>query len=162
MNNPVNSNIYAFDAASVLVKYPHFVHGDANCTILVVSKQKLDEAARDAIYKSVDRLGFGADACAWVQLRFEDASCEQMSLSVDELLDLIEGLDPVSIITTDAASASALAEAYKAYGASIEMDATNRVNGRTVIVFSDFEGMLNDKDSKQRAWSLLKKLVPAR
>ena len=156
VNNPVNSNIYAFDAASVLEKYPHFVHGDANCTILVVSKQKLGETARDAICKSVDRLGFGVDACAWVVLSSSEADGK---LSSDDLLEMIEGIDPVSIVACDAASLDSVG---RAYGLELEADAVDRARGRSVIAFNDFERMLNDKDSKQRAWSLLKKLIPAR
>lgn len=73
MNNSVNSNIYAFDAARVLEKYSGFAEGDANRVIVVVSERALNSTAVDAIRKSVDKIGFGADACAWLSLVGEDA-----------------------------------------------------------------------------------------
>ena len=68
MNNSVNSNIYAFDAARVLEKYSDFAQGDANRVVVVVSERALSSTAVDAICKSVDKIGFGADACAWLNL----------------------------------------------------------------------------------------------
>ena len=54
MNNSVNSNIYAFDAARVLEKYSDFAQGDANRVVVVVSERALYSTAVDAIRKSVD------------------------------------------------------------------------------------------------------------
>ena len=68
VNNSVNSNIYAFDAARVLEKYSDFAQGDANRVVVVVSERALNSTAVDAIRKSVDKIGFGADACAWLNL----------------------------------------------------------------------------------------------
>lgn len=151
MNNPVNSNIYAFAAVRVLEKYSKFAQGDANCTIVVTSASPLGDAAVSAIKKSVDRLGFGADACAWIRLQAEEGEV----LAPDELLEFLEGVDPISVIAADAESAHAVASAYEL---AFECDAPNRANGRTVVAFNDFSSMLNDKDSKQTAWNLLKKL----
>lgn len=150
VNNSVNSNIYAFDAARVLQEYLSFVRGDINCTVIVISEHALSDAAVDAIRKSVDKLGFGSDACAWVSL-----DAESHALSSDDVLEMVEGIDPISIVAADSVSAAALSIAY---GSDVSTDAANRTNGRTVVAFRDFEKMLDDKDSKQVAWSLLKRL----
>lgn len=208
VNNSVNSNIYAYDAVRVYEKYADFTQGDANCTIAVVSESGLGDAAVDALRKSVERLGYGLDACAWARLRLDDGR----ELDADALCEFIEGADPISIVACDVASAESIARAYADYGDrsgaegarggvlgagalgtsaagksaggaggagasggsgqsalqiqdgqsdarfKVACDALNRVNGRSVVAFRDFESMLNDKDSKQVAWSLLKKL----
>lgn len=170
VNNSVNSNIYAFDAARVLEKYSDFAQGDANRVVVVVSERALNSAAVDAIRKSVDKIGFGADACAWLNLVSErsriDAEGDGPSgqdvvgrgcLTSDDVYDFIEGIDPICVVVADASSAKAVAQSY---GEEVDCDAVNRVNGRTVVAFRNFEGMLDDEDSKQRAWRLLKRLYP--
>ena len=218
VNNSVNSNIYAYDAVRVYEKYADFTQGDANCTVVVVSEFGLGDAAVDALRKSVERLGYGLDAGAWVRLHLDDGR----ELDADALCEFIEGADPISIVACDVASAGSIARAYADYGDrtgaegarggvlgagalgtsaagksataadgvgvgdssaggagasggsgqsalqiqdgqsgvrfKVACDALNRVNGRSVVAFRDFESMLNDKDSKQVAWSLLKKL----
>lgn len=170
VNNSVNSNIYAFDAARVLEKYSGFAEGDANRVIVVVSERALNSTAVDAIRKSVDKIGFGADACAWLSLVGEDAEIgaergEQVGQNSDgadrltpgDVYDFVEGMDPICMVVADAPSAKVVAQAY---GEDVGCDAVNRVNGRTVVAFRNFESMLDDEDSKQRAWRLLKRLHP--
>ena len=169
VNNSVNSNIYAFDAARVLEKYSDFAQGDAN-RVVVVSERALNSAAVDAIRKSVDKIGFGADACAWLNLVSERSRIDVEGdgpsgqdvvgwgcLTSDDVYDFIEGIDPICVVVADASSAKAVAQSY---GEEVDCDAVNRVNGRTVVAFRNFEGMLDDEDSKQRAWRLLKRLHP--
>lgn len=145
-----NGNIYEFNAASVLALYAPFVDGDPDDLLAVVSSQPAEGAARSAIEASADKLGFGRDRVAWVRL-----ACEGAALGASELDGLVEGIDPVAVIAADGGAASALS---RAFAAPLVLDAVNRARCRTIVAFNDFAAMLNDPDSKQRAWHLLKQL----
>ena len=96
--------------------------------------------------KSAERLGFGLQAIAW---------CNVSGLTAEEVLDVVEGMDPIAIICLDEAATSIVS---KAYDCSIEKDAATSVRGRRTVAFRSFASLLGNADDKQRAWALLKKL----
>ena len=72
-----------------------------------------------------------------------------------DLFTLVEGIDPLAIVATDAAAAARLARAYRQ---NIPVDEACRIFCRNGVAFRDLEGMLETPEGKQRAWALFKKL----
>lgn len=150
MNTDRNSNIYAFNAASMLKVYRSFATGTPNSVLAVVSQKDLSAQAISALTNSAKRLGFGSDVL-WVQCETDcGASLEALDLRM-----LLIGCDPLALVATDDVSAHLLAEALES---PCEPGQVNQLLGRTAVAFDDFEGMLLDGERKQMAWSLLKKL----
>lgn len=151
------SNPYEFNARSVLALYGQFVEGDVDSTLAVISARTLSDAARSALSATAERLGYGAGACSWITLggEGEEATEPDDALGAADLRTLIEGLDPVAIITVDAAASSALSDAYDT---SLKLDSLNRVFCRNVAAISDFEAALTDTDYKRKVWAVLKRL----
>lgn len=160
-------NPYEINALGVLQLYGQFIDGDADCTLAIVSSQPLSSRARTAIEASAERLGHRAEACAWVNLSGEGnagkapsgepiaAQGSEPALGAQDLLTLLEGLDPTAVIATDAAAVSLISSAYET---TMKMDAANRAACRTVVALADFEAALDDTDAKQKAWHALKKI----
>lgn len=164
-------NPYEINALGVLQLYGQFVDGDADSTLAIVSSQRLSARARAAIEASAERLGHRAEACAWVNLsgegEAEGANSEapdaqvprealpEPALGAQDLLTLLEGLDPSAIIATDAPAVSLVSSAYET---PMKMDAANRARCRTVVALADFEAAIDDSEAKQRAWRALKKI----
>lgn len=165
-----NDNIYEFNALNVLDMYADFVEGTPECMVGVCASEPLSGEARKALTASCDKLELGA--CAWVHVNAASSAGVTTSSAADtadptintaatsslppaDLFKLIEGLDPLVLIAADEAAAHALGEAY---GCAILLDKRNRVFGRTCVAFRNFENMLADPDTKQRAWALLKQL----
>lgn len=143
--------VYGHAARSVLAKYAAFAEGSANCSLLVLSTGPLEADARTAICASAERLGYGKGGCAWAWTG--DAATER--LAGTDLVTLVEGLDPVGVIATDARALAALAEAY---GEEATPNSIARMNGRWMVGLNGFEEMLRDSDAKQLAWRLMKRL----
>lgn len=156
MNDSANCSIYEFNACSVLDLYEAFIEGSPQNLIAVISAHPLTAVARDALSKSAIHLGFGPRACAWIALTGREDAPATSPLDAANLRILIEGIDPLGLIVTDTDAIEALANAY---GCSILADTASRIACRNLIAFKGFEDMLNEEGSKQRAWSLLKRLT---
>lgn len=150
MTFSAKSNIYEVNARSTLAVYGDFINGTGAEVVLVLGTQHASNAATSAIASSMKALGYGERCCAFVVLEAGD-----MSLGANDLMSIVEGLDPLTIIVRDEAAASLLGRAYQCDPA---LDAEGRIMGRKVIAFRNFEGMLGDSNRKQKAWALLKKL----
>ena len=64
-------------------------------------------------------------------------------------------MDPLIVVAADAEAARALGAAYRQ---EVPLDGACRLFGRDAVAFKSFEHMLDDAQSKQAAWALLKKL----
>lgn len=80
---------------------------------------------------------------------------ENAVLDAKSLFRIVEGIDPLCVVATDAAATSALSNAYRQ---QMPPEAHCRLLGRDAVAFCLFEDMLKESDSKQKAWALLKKL----
>lgn len=152
MNNCQDSNIYTFNAASVLEAYSAYVEGNPNCTLAAIGTCVSDGQVRNAIQKSAERLGYGLESCAWIDV----GSAQSHTLDSGDVLRIVEGIDPVALIAVDAEGARLLCAAY---GADAEADGFMRLNGRPVASFADMPGILQSEEGKQKAWRLLKALA---
>lgn len=161
MKISASSNIYEVTTENVLDAYEPFVefgtqgpHGAerkiGRLLAMTLSSERLSAAAREAVEKSLQALGYGAGCCAFATIAAEGAE-----LGGPELLSLTEGLDPLLLIICDTRCAEALA---KAYHAKVEPGSAGRLLGRPHVAFADFESLMETPEGKQKAWALLKRL----
>lgn len=157
MISSAKSNMYEVNAASTLAVYCDFVQGTGREVALAISLRTLSPAARNALVKSLAALGYGREACAWVSLSSEsdEENVTEPQLGAYDLMSIVEGLDPLAIVTADERSCALLGHAYRHDPPS---DSSTRIMGRPCVCFRDLEAMLKSEDGKQRAWALLKKL----
>lgn len=177
MKFSANCNIYEFNACSALDDYAEFAAGGPECHVCVVSERALGAAARDALCKSAERVGYAAQNVAWVQLAAAavaagaderagvggDASdtfdttttTASVRLEPDQLFDLVEALDPFAVVVTDAGALQAFCQGYRC---SIGAGRLARVLGRNVAVLDNFEQQLQSPEGKQAAWAVLRQL----
>ncbi|MEC4175023.1 hypothetical protein VIN30_00980 [Adlercreutzia sp. R7] len=135
---------------SVLTLYGANVTGAPTSALLVISQTALSETALSALEKSAASLEFGAAPLALLI-----AESPEGSVGAEDVRTIVEGLDPVALVTADAFAAELLSAAYRV---PVTLDAPNRLLGRTAVIFEDFEALMETPETKQRAWALLKKL----
>ena len=157
VNKLPQSNIYSASAEDIGALFRDYLEGDTPCAVLAVSERPLDEAARNAIARSLESFGYGAGACSYATLLPADDTVEggDIPLDAQALFLLVEGLDPICLICADGVSAACLGEAYRT---KCEPDSSNRLMGRTVVAFRNLSALLTTESGKQRAWHLLKTL----
>lgn len=144
--------MYEVTLAETWELFALYLSGAASGCVCVVSARPLDDAARGALENSAAALGYGR-GCTYAVLRGEDG--EGAALDSQALFLLVEGLDPLVVIAADGESAAALAAAYRQ---EVALDAASHLFGRPAVAFVSFATMLEDAQSKQAAWALLKKL----
>ena len=140
------SNIYEANGSLVWDLYADYVSGSHSTLACAIGSREASEAARHALESSMAALGYGG-ALAFVTLDVDD-----IPLGDVDLFTLVEGIDPLAIVATDAAAAARLARAYRQ---NIE---ACRIFCRNGVAFRDLDGMLETPEGKQRAWALFKKL----
>ncbi|WP_204217343.1 hypothetical protein [Gordonibacter sp. An230] len=124
-----------------------YLDGSRSALVCAVSESSLSARARSALESSLEALGYGRESCAYATL---DAEIDSAALFL-----LLEGIDPLCLIATDETAARALGKTYRCH---VEPMMASRAFGRTVVAFRNFDTMLDDAQSKQTAWALLKKL----
>lgn len=135
---------------SVLTLYGSNVTGTPLSALMVVSETPVGEAALEALEKSAASLDFGSAPLALLVAESPDGK-----LGAEDVRTIVEGLDPVALIATDAFAAELLSAAYRT---PLTLDAPNRLLGRTALIFEDFEALMETPETKQKAWALLKQL----
>lgn len=159
-----------YDAIPYMTWEKHHAHlaGNRDGTFGVISANPLNAEANHALLNSARKLGYGKNPCFFCSLRIangqiapadnaESEAAEACSvLSPSDLFEIIEGLDPISLVAADSEAVRALSEAYRTEVAPL---ARSRVLGRTTVAFRSFEAMLTASQDKQIAWALLKRLV---
>ena len=154
MNNSANSNIYSFANDAAWERFEAHLSGNRSGFVCVISNSPLSANARTALEASMERLGYGAAACTFITL-FEDRA-DGSCLSDQDLLELIEGLDPRVVIAADSESARLFGRAFRT---AVPLLDYSHVAGRRTIAFGSFQSMLEEASDKQRAWALLKRLA---
>ena len=154
------SNIFEAGAASIAELFEGYLErpsANGSCIVLVVSSQRLADNARDALEKSFDALGYGRNLCTFATLAThgDDAFGGGETLDPQALFLLVEGLDPLFVITTDGGAVQTLGSAYRTEFAH---DSAARVFGRSSVAFDDLEALLETDAGKQKAWHLLKNI----
>ena len=139
--------------------FADYLEGDMSRPALALSAGSLDPAARNAIEKSLDALGYGSadggDACTYVTLTPHDADAEGSDIPLDPQATflLVEGRDPLFVICADHTATELLGRAYRV---ELPADASTRAFGRQTATFADLPGLLQSQEGKQKAWRILK------
>lgn len=149
MKEFTKSNIYEANGHAALDLYSDYVSGNGSMLACVVSAHALSGGARKAAESSMAALGYGAGP-AFVVLTVDD-----VTLSDQDLFSLVEGIDPLAVVATDAPAAAALSHAYRT---DVKPGEASRMFGRDAVAFRDLESMLATPEDKQRAWALFKKI----
>ena len=153
MNISASSNIYEATAQGIFAAYEPCVERPArgeDCLALALSSTPLGAEARSAVEKSLEKLGYGAGRCAFAAMQTGEGG----ELGPADLLNIIEGVDPLCLIVADKASLQALEQAYRTRIA----EGAGRLLGRPYAAFANLEAMLETPAGKQRAWATLKQL----
>lgn len=145
----IRSNIYETNGSLVWNLYADYVSGSRSTLACAIGSREASEAARHALESSMAALGYGG-ALAFVALTVDD-----IPLGDVDLFTLVEGIDPLAIVATDAAAAARLARTYRQ---GVPVDEACRLFCRDAVAFRDLEIMLEAPEGKQRAWALFKKL----
>ncbi len=148
--NSANSNTFSYAADAARARWAAHVDGGAEGLVCVLSSETAPVAVRSALTASFQRLGYGRDACAFVAL-----TADEETLDLADAYTLIESLDPLVLVATDAAATRALARIYRA---SISPEKPVRLLGRDALAFIDFAADLAFPAGKQRVWTALKQL----
>ena len=94
------SNIYEANGSLVWDLYADYVSGPHSTLACAIGSREASEAARHALESSMAALGYGG-ALAFVTLDVDD-----IPLGDVDLFTLVEGIDPLAIVATDAAAAA--------------------------------------------------------
>ncbi|MEG2530935.1 MAG: hypothetical protein RSA59_03765 [Raoultibacter sp.] len=111
----------------------------------------LDSDAAGGLDCACAALGGGEDSVTFLTL----ADSEKEVFNDTDLFATIEGLDPFMLIAADTAAMDALSSAYRQ---ELEPLRHDRLFGRDLCAFPSFSAMLAEKQTKQKAWALLKTL----
>ena len=99
------SNIYEANGSLVWDLYADYVSGSRSTLACAIGSREASEAARHALESSMAALGYGG------ALAFATLDVDDIPLGDVDLFTLVEGIDPLAIVATDAAAAARLARA---------------------------------------------------
>lgn len=166
-----NGNIFEVSLRETLELFGPFLTGAPGGFALAIGEAQPNAAVRNAIESSVAALGYGKNATAFASLGAAsdggggtladagtaagDGAASGPTLDAQALYLLVEGLDPLFVITTDETATGLFAKAYRT---TLAADAHARVAGRTVVAFEDLASLMDTAENKQRAWALLKSI----
>ncbi len=141
----------------MLELFTDYVEGDAGQPALVLSTRRLGETALNAVDKSLAAFGYGDGAFIQATTLPLDCAAEGGDIALDPqaLFLLVEAVDPLMIVCTDAEATEALAAAYRT---ELRADSAARVFGRPSALFSKLDSLMESDAGKQKAWMLLKSL----
>ena len=152
MKNSANGNMYEVTLEETWELFGSYLNGAKAGLVCIVSEKPLSAEAKSALENSAAALGYGRAGCTFATLADAD---NKTALDAQALFLLIEGLDPLVVVATDAEAARSLGGAYRQ---DVPLDAPFRLFGRSAVAFAAFESLLENAQSKQVAWALLKKL----
>jgi len=142
-----NSNIYAFARIAAMREFSERVEGNPSGIVLVVYTEPLGEAAKNALEKSFDAIGFGKAACTFADVR---------DLPPDDVFTLVESLDPLALVAADGTAAQACADAARQ---PFPLQRKARFFGREARAFNHLNAMFETDADKQAVWHLLKTMA---
>jgi len=146
---------YGAAAQEICELFADYLEGDGGRPAVAIGGHAASPAARNAIEKSLEAFGYGSSACTFVSLSplNEQAEGGDIALDPQALFLLVEGLDPLYVISIDANAAAMLGKAYRT---EVALDAPARLFGRSSALFANLDALLETAEGKQRAWRILK------
>lgn len=153
------NSAYGAGAVEIAELFADYLEGGAERLAFALSSQRVDDVSRNAIEKSLASFGYPAESCTYATMLPQNPNVEGGDIPLDPqaLFTLIEGLDPLLVIATDADAATALAQAYRIEFPAVEA-APARVFGRPAAIFQNLPTLLQTESGKQKAWRALKSL----
>ena len=142
-------DIYAFGREQAFARFAQRVTGPGDGLVVVVYTEPLDDAATNALQKSFSALGYGTRPCT-----FADVG----GLDPQEAFSLVEGIDPLCLVASDAAAARLCARAVRA---DFPLMQPVRLFGRDARGFPSLNGQLETERDRQLVWHVLKSLPRA-
>lgn len=174
MNITTPSNIFESPRLAIWNTYSNYLSGSTNGAFIVVSTNELNEQAHQALTNSARALGYGTKGTTFFTLSpvnsikhpetpydsINQPDTERFEKSVNhlsgkEIFRIIESLDPLCIVITDHKTIETIA---RAFSARLEIEVPTTLLGHNCCCFEDFERMLTQEKTKQRAWALFKTL----
>lgn len=147
------SQSYEASRQAVRALYVSRISGSATGLFVVVHSSPLSDAAMNALTKTAESLRYGPDPVTYVNVGKDGGADSQ--LDDRSLFNLIEGLDPICMVTCDDESASRIAEAYRA---QIVPMTPCRVFGRSVAPLDRIDDLLSTQQGKACMWGVLRTL----
>ncbi|MBQ9001296.1 MAG: hypothetical protein IJ087_05530 [Eggerthellaceae bacterium] len=142
----VGKSAYGASAREIAELFAAYLEGGSNRPAIALSSTELDGYSKNAIEKSLEAFGYTPDSCTFATTSELDAQA---------IFLLIEGLDPLYVISTDGNATAKLAQAYRL---NLPDDQPARILGRPAVTFADLHSLMATPESKQKAWKLLKSL----
>ena len=130
--------------------FPGVFSGSEDALFCVVSSNALSVQAHEALVASAQRLGYHAKQLAFITL-----NASPCAVTPQDLLSVLEALDPLAVVLTDH-QASEMASS--AYNIPLTLEQREFLLGHGCCCFESFEELLSTSQNKQRAWACLKTL----
>lgn len=143
-----NSDSYSFNRLQAWNNYGALLSGCPNGYILVVSTHELTTESKIALRKSFTALGYGSDSCTYFVATSE-------TMTNDELMAVVEALDPGVLIAADQLSADFLSLTYRRPFPGMT---ETRIFGRRALAFDSFDALMDSDSGHQKIWAALKML----
>ena len=132
-------------------RYEAHLAGNENGLFVTVSSGAANEAVQNALESSALQLGFPKDATKQAVTAINDVE----QLEPKELIFIIETLDPLAVLASDITATKSLADAYHM---QIALETEQRLLGRPLLCFENFEDKISSPEGKKLAWKFLKHL----
>lgn len=165
------ANIYAYNRTHAFEEYGGILQGSTQALFLVVADNSYTPQAHDALEKAAEARGYtcgitqlmlcgrmGASAPDQQQESTETPASDQLhdstvTLEPGQLCNLIEALDPESVIVWGKDAVELCAHAYR-------LENTNEGRaiawGRPLCLLPEPEALMTTDKGKQRLWALIK------
>ena len=140
--------MFAEAKAADLSQFADVIDGSMDASACLVSYGQVPDKVKTALEAAMKALGF-------TTVYVNCAGHFEVDGGDKNLFACLEGIDPVVMIVVDEWAAALVGKAYKM---PLPLDKKVRIMGRDAVVFTSFEGDLEDKAKKQRDWALMKAL----
>lgn len=124
--------------------------GPIGAAAVIVSTEEPAEETKRALTASFKALGYAPQAIGWAQ-----TATSGRSDASGDLFTLIEGIDPLCVVSTSHASTEALS---RSYNAPLSIETKTLLLGRDCRCFEDLDALIATEAGKHKAWGLLKTL----
>ena len=140
-------NIYARTREQAMKDHAERLSGNSAGIVLVLFTEPIAAVAESALEKGFAALGFGEDACTFAQVK---------DLAETDLFNLVEGIDPLLLVVTDADAAKLYAGVVRQ---PLPLLGKARLFGRETRAFPHLNSMFETEADRQTVWRLLKSMV---
>lgn len=136
------------------------ITGNASGFFCVISASSLTDEEQVALSGSANALGFGGvrkfgdQTDNFTHVTF--CAADGTRLSPQDLILIVETIDPLVVVVTSKEAGKAIADAYHQ---QVALDSVQALLGRPMLCFDNLASMLISTDGKQHAWKLLKALA---